>query len=167
MRQMIKLTERALQQKTAHATAPTTTTDVPESLRVPLYTNKNTRQTRSMTPPNPQLPQLSTPSVPRVDQFTKTTHKNRTKKHKNKSQETALADNIRPQKQAAEAPPVRRKRARTKFDKIGKQNTNRIRIDSRCGHSTAGKRRPPSFGVHGHRNQQASHLKKTYGGPKI
>ena len=68
MRQLIQLTEIALQYKTANATAPSTKTDAPASLRVPLYTNSSTLQTRSMTPPNTQVPQIPTPLVPMVNQ---------------------------------------------------------------------------------------------------
>ena len=67
MRQLLQMTERALQDKTSNSTAPTTKTGAPATSRVPIHTNNDTRQTRSMTPPNPQVPQLSTPSVPRVD----------------------------------------------------------------------------------------------------
>ena len=42
MKQLIQIIERAIQSKTSNATATTITTGVPESLRVPLYTNNNT-----------------------------------------------------------------------------------------------------------------------------
>ena len=122
MRQLIQLTERELQHKTDNATAPTTTTNAPASSRVPLNTNNNTRQKRSMTLPSPQVPQLSTPSVLRVDQSTKTNHKHRTKKHKNNFQATGPEHNTISQTQAAEAPPESRKRARTQLTKLEKKH---------------------------------------------
>ena len=122
MRQLIQLTERALQHKTDNASAPTTTTDAPASSRVPLYTNNNRRQTISMTPPNSQVTQLSAPSVPRVDESTKTNHKHRTKKHKNNFQATGPEHNTIAQTQAAEAPPESRKRARTHLTKLEKKH---------------------------------------------
>ena len=75
MRQLIQITERAMQIKTSNATAAPITTGVPASLRVPMYTNNDTQQTRYMTSPIPQIPQLFTPSLPRVDHPTKTNHK--------------------------------------------------------------------------------------------
>ena len=70
-RQLIQITERAMQSKTSNAKSTPITTGVPASLSVPLYTNNDTRQTRSMTLQSQQIPQLSTPSLPRVDHSTK------------------------------------------------------------------------------------------------
>ena len=79
MRHLIQITERVMQSKTSNATETPITTGVPASSRMPMYTNTDTQQTRSMTPPIPHIPQLSTQSLPRVDQSTKTKHKQRTK----------------------------------------------------------------------------------------
>ena len=65
MHQLIQITKRALQHKISNATTPTKTMGAPSSSRVPLYTNNNKNQTRSMTSPSPQVPKLSTPSVPK------------------------------------------------------------------------------------------------------
>ena len=118
MRQLIQLTERALQHKTYITTTPTTTTGAPASLRVPLYTNNNTRQKKSMTRPNPQVPQLSTPSAPRVENSTKTNRKHRTKKHKTKFHTKTPAHNTRLWTQASEAPPASRTRACTQLKRL-------------------------------------------------
>ena len=118
MRQLIQIIECVLQHKTSNATAPTITTCATASSRVPLYTNNNIRQTRSMTPPNPQVPQLSTPSVPKVDQSTKTKHKHRTMKHKTKFHTTTPAHNTISGTQAAEAPPASRTRANTQLKRF-------------------------------------------------
>ena len=116
MRQLIQITEHVLQNKTPITTATTTTTGVPASSRVPLYTNNNTQQTRSMTPLNPQVPQLSTPSVLRVDHSTKTKHKHQTKKHKTKFHTRAPAHNTISQTEATG--PASRTRARTQLTKL-------------------------------------------------
>ena len=116
IRQPIQITERALQNKKYNVTEPATKTGAPASLRVPLYSNNSTRQTRSMTPPNPQVPRLSTPSVPRVDHSTETKHKHWTKKHKTKFHTTAPAHNTRLRAQATE--PEIRTRARTQLTKL-------------------------------------------------
>ena len=70
MRQLIQITERAMHSKISNAKSTPITTSVLASLRVPLYTKNDTRQTRSMTPQISQIPQLSTPSLPRVDNYT-------------------------------------------------------------------------------------------------
>ena len=75
MRQLIQIIEHAMQSKTSTATSTLITMGVPESSRVPIYTNNNTQQTRSMTPQISQIPQLSTASLLRVDHSTKTKHK--------------------------------------------------------------------------------------------
>ena len=116
MRQLVQLIERALQHKTTNAKAPATRTDTLASSRVLMYTNNSTRQTISTTPPNPQVPQLSTPPVPSVDQSTKTTQRQRTKKHKNKFQPTAPAHNTRSRIQATV--PASRTNAHTLLKKI-------------------------------------------------
>ena len=74
MRQLIQITEFAMQRKISNARSTPITTGVSASSRVPLHTNSNTRQTRSMTPKISQIPQLSTPSLLRVDHSTKTKH---------------------------------------------------------------------------------------------
>ena len=118
MRQLIQITERALKQNTSNTTSPTTTTAAPAISKVLLYTNRNTWQTRSMTPPNPQVFQLSKPSVPRVDQIKKINHKHRTKKHKTEFHTTSPQHNTRSQTQVAEAPPSIRTRAHTQLTKL-------------------------------------------------
>ena len=94
------------------------TTCKPESSRVPLYTNNNTRQTRSMTQPNPQVPPLFTPSVPRAEQSTKTKRKHRTKKHKTTFHTTAPAHNTRSRTNTAETLPASRTIARTQLSRL-------------------------------------------------
>ena len=115
MLQLIQITGCALKHKTAISTTPTTTTCAPASLRVPLYTNNNTQQTRSMAHTDIQVPRLSTPSVPRVEHSTKTIRKHRTNKHRNNFHTTSPAHNTRSRTQADEAPPVSRTRARTQL----------------------------------------------------
>ena len=66
MRQLIQITERAMQSKIANATSTPITTGVPARSRVPLYINNETRQTISKTLQMSQMFQLSTPSLPRV-----------------------------------------------------------------------------------------------------
>ena len=95
MRQLIQIKERAMQSKTSNAKSTTIKTGVPASSRVPLYTNNDTRKTRSMAPQMHQIPQLSTPSLPRVDHSTKTKLKNLTRNHKTKLHTSAPAHNRR------------------------------------------------------------------------
>ena len=154
MQQLIQITDCALQHKKINATTPTTATGERANLRVPLYTNNNTRQTISMMLPNPQVPQLSPTLVPIVDQSTKTNHKHRINKHKTKFHTTAPVHNTRLPTQAAKAPPSINTRARTQLTKM--EETNRTHINSRCSHSATGKQCPPRFGGHGHRHWQDS-----------
>ena len=164
MRHLIQITERVLQIKTSNSTAPTTTTGAPASSRMPLYTSNSTWHIRSMTPPNPQVPQLSTPSFLRVDQSTKTNHKHWTKKRKTKFHTTAPAHNRRSQTQET-GPPIRTRECTQLTILEGKKN--RTRIYSKCSHISAWKRRPRSFGRHGHRHRQVSQLQATHEKPKI
>ena len=91
MRQFIKIIDSEMQNKTSI----TTTTGAPEKWRVPLYTNNDTKQTISTTPPNPQVNRLPVTSVPRVDQSTTTKYKYQTEKHNTKFHTTSPAHNTR------------------------------------------------------------------------
>ena len=116
MQQLIQITEFAMQRTIANATSTPITTRVPESLKVKLYTNNNTQQTRSMTPQISQIPQLSTPSLPRVDCYTKTKHNPQTKKHETKLHTLAPSHNTRFRTQATG--PTSRTRSRIQSRKI-------------------------------------------------
>ena len=111
MRQLIQITEHAMQSKIYNETSTPVTTGVPARSRVPLQTNSDTRQTRSMTPKISQIPQLSTPSLSRVGHSTKTKHRHQTKTHKTKLHTSAPAHNTRLRTQATG--PAIRTRART------------------------------------------------------
>ena len=100
MQQIIQTKDHAMQSKTSNATSTTITTGVPAISRLPLYTNNDTRQTRSMTLQIPQIPQVSTSLLPRVDHSTKTKHKHQTKKHKTKLHTSEPAHNTRSHTQA-------------------------------------------------------------------
>ena len=95
MWQLIQVKERAMRSKTSNPTETPITTGAPASSRVSMYTNSNTRQKISMTPPIPQIPHLTTPSLTRVDHSTKIKQKHRTKKHKTKLHTSAPAHNTR------------------------------------------------------------------------
>ena len=111
MQQLIQIAERKMQSKISNEKSTTITTGVPASSRVPLHTNSDTRQTRSMMPKISQIPQLSTPSLPRVDHSTKTKHRHRTKKHKTKLHTSPPAHNTIARTQAIG--PASRTRSRT------------------------------------------------------
>ena len=117
--QIIKTTERVVQQKTPIATTPSTKTSNPSRSRVPLYTNNNsTRQTWSMTQPKTQLPTFSTPAVPREEQSINAKLKQRTKNHISTFHTSASAHNKRSLTQESETPPSSRTRARTQLEII-------------------------------------------------
>ena len=100
MKQLIQISERAIQHKPYIAETTTTTTFEPVISRVPLNTNNsnnrnnsNTRQTISMTQPTQQLQTISTPAVTMVEQSKIAKHKNRKKRHKHMINTTAPAHN--------------------------------------------------------------------------